>query len=237
MSRSAMNGFTTWACAAACALWWSIAPTSAPAGEPTRSVAAEELLPLRPQSARFVIDQGDNAGRKITVRIRADDERWRVDHAHLKDRCVHRADGGALMMSSSVVEADDSELRFTPAVVLLPATLEQGKPITSRAKVRVMNQKGDREKAHGDYTHVVELLGACEAKTPAGRFDVWRVRETERFDLGLASVRVVTTTCYAPGTGIVTQQVEKKVTKLGLFTSTQAYHVSLHEAWQRTDAE
>jgi len=195
------------------------------------SVTAAQLLPLREAEARFVVTAGKDKGRVINATLERDDEGWRLDMGKMKDRRLRAAKDGAVTMPWTEVEDSDSTLRFSPAAQVLPAKLTKGKAVKTDGRVRISNIAGDRNKASGKFERTVTLIGRQRVTTPAGAFDAHNVRAVEKFDLGLADVLVTTDTHYAPGTGIVRQHVVSKVTKLGLFTSTEKTTIALQKPW------
>lgn len=193
-------------------------------------VHSHDLMPLKSRTATFKKTEGDDEGQKsILTLTNQGDGIWSLHQEGEFREALQQDDDGAILLISSRVKQDDSLLQFTPAVAKLPATLEPGKPVTVKANVRVTALSDGDEKASGSYSSTIELIGKCRMKVPAGEFDTYMVRTTEKFSFDLATVVVVTSTAYVLDVGPIYRRQEKTVNTLGLFPETTVTTFALDE--------
>lgn len=123
---------------------------------------------------------------------------------------------GRLVLNRSADFEDHVTTSFTPAMVVLPAMLEVGKPVVSEFEmvVRPMENPGSI-KAQGKAKNTVELVRFERVRTKEGEFIAARVRTKLEADLNPAKVVNTTTSWFVPELGVVAEQEIQRVTALG----------------------
>lgn len=125
-------------------------------------------------------------------------------------------DQGRLVLNRSADFEDRVTTSFTPAMVVLPAKLEVGKPVVSEFEmvVRPMENPGT-VKARGRAKNTVELVRFERVRTKEGEFIAARVRTKLEAELNPAKVVNTTTSWFVPELGVVMEQEIQRVTALG----------------------
>ncbi|MBL0869116.1 MAG: hypothetical protein IBJ18_00900 [Phycisphaerales bacterium] len=124
---------------------------------------------------------------------------------------------GRLVLSRSADFEDRVTTSFTPAMVVLPAVLEVGKPVVSEFEMVVRPMENQSTiKAQGKAKNTVELVRFERLRTKEGEFIAARVRTKLEADLNPAKVVNTTTTWFVPELGVVAEQEIQRVTALGL---------------------
>jgi hypothetical protein len=123
---------------------------------------------------------------------------------------------GRLVLNRSADFEDRVTTSFTPAMVVLPAKLEVGKPVVSEFEmvVRPMENPGT-VKARGRAKNTVELVRFERVRTKEGEFIAARVRSKLEAELNPAKVVNTTTSWFVPELGVVMEQEIQRVTALG----------------------
>lgn len=186
---------------------------------PGDAVRAEELFTLESRQVRFERSVGGRT-QEVTFEMSPHDAGWIWAAEDLRAVQLLPDEDGDIAIAREFEPGEDSDVRYDPALLMLPATLEPNQPATAESRMTVLNAKGDATRAKGTCHVTVELLGRREVEAPAGRFDCVVLRTTRRIKLDLAEVEVEIHSAYAPGTGLIRQTIDRRTRALGLFGGT-----------------
>lgn len=207
-----------------------------PGNEPDQSVSPRLLLMLRPGRRPYVrvgengelIESGDGAAGAaqaqsegesdggVVVRI----ERVRGETSFPyrlytpNDRIEHLGfDEDGAILAGAVEDLEHEALtRYDPPLPMLPAGIEPGEPMTSRADLTVLDRSNpDRQKDRGSCERTITYEADQSVITPAGRFDCLRIRSEYEADLTLATVTQTSVAWYAPRVGMVAERYREQV--------------------------
>ncbi|MEX2213677.1 MAG: hypothetical protein WD768_06095 [Phycisphaeraceae bacterium] len=185
-----------------------------------------DLIPLKERSIRIEFTEGELKGMTVDVKIAEGEKGQWVETA--KDaRILYYGDSdGSVVMGREEDFGEKVTITYEPAFVLMPKTLEAGKPFEGTTKMTVLNRGSGTKKAGGTCKYKVELVRQEKVTTPAGEFDAYLIQTTRDISLDLASVQVTVLTWHVPGQGMVASKVNQKTQALGLFGSEKV------EAWK-----
>jgi hypothetical protein len=183
---------------------------------PADTVAAKDLLALEPGKATYERTVNGRSSRVTVELTEGKDKTWTSQTEKVRTTTLV-VDDGAIAVVRDIERDDDADVRYEPAILMLPAKLEQGKPVTAEAKMTVHDGDGDGIKARGTCRVKIELLGMRSVTTPAGEFECHVIRTTRTIRLDLAHVDVVIHAAYSPEHGLVRERIERHTKALGLF--------------------
>lgn len=182
--------------------------------KPNLSFRALELQPMREGTWHFEVTEGPRAGKVLTASVKADGlNRWRYELEATHVVFFEVTENGDLTVTHEQDLGENVDVRYTPALVMLPGTLRIGQPLEDACDVVVTNLKTGGIRDRGRCVYTRELIGPA-----AERPDTWLVRCTRTLDLRLARADVTIETTYLPGEGMETERVAQETKPLGLFT-------------------
>ncbi len=190
---------------------------------PNRSFSALELQPMREGSWRFEVTEGPRTGKVLTATVKSDGlRRWRYELEATRVVFFEITENGDLTVTHEQDLEENVDVRYTPALVMLPQTLSVGQPLEDACDVVITNLKTGGIRDRGRCVYTRELIGPA-AEQP----NTWLVRCNRTLDLRLAKADVTIETVYLPGEGMVTERVAQETKPLGLFTIKKAEALKL----------
>ena len=187
--------------------------TSLPVAGP---VQARDLLRLHPTSGTFIVTVNSRpALRASYTLVPQDGGMWietldRIQITHLQAS----PEGGIDILQEQALE-EAVRVEYRPALPLLPAQLEPGKPVQSVSQMTVLNLKDGQVREKGHVTYTVELVGRQRARTPMGPIDCHILNMTRQIQLQMVSSTVTVRGAYA-NQGLMGERQIRDTKVLGL---------------------
>ena len=220
-----------------------------PAEAPSRSFAPRILLALEPGrrqylwvseegeetqdaggSAAQAAESGDgedgDASRSLRLERVADDPKYpyRLHTANGRIEHIGLGKEGSLIVGAVEDLEHEALTRYDPALPLIPADLKQDEPMTSKAKLTVLDRNNpDQERDSGSCEQTITYEADQRVITPAGQFDCLRLRTEYKAELTLATVNQTSRDWYAPRVGLVAKEHEERV---------RAFILNIDEQWR-----
>lgn len=124
---------------------------------------------------------------------------------------------GAVALVRTVEPADAVTTWFDPPMLVAPARLTPGQPVTQSFEMIVRPlARPEQIKTRGPAEVTLTLVGFARVCTPAGAWDAAHLRSELKVTLGQARVTVLTDSWLAEGVGMVAEETRERVTVLGL---------------------
>lgn len=196
-----------------------LAPTAV--ADPSLTLEAEDLVPLRTELSTWMVVEGSDAGTAFIIgRDREPDGWWRVREGDDRVLLVGEREGGGRAMRSADALPDASRSTFEPPLGMCPALLRFGERFETSAGMRVTRLESGRERDHGQASRSTEIVGRSTLTTPLGEVPAVEVRMDFDSRMRFARAQVRARRWVVPGVGPVAEEVSEEITVLGILPRT-----------------
>lgn len=196
--------------------------------EPAQSTTAADLFPLLAGN-RSIGRQIGNQGRHVlNSQLKSDAmSKWQWILEDVRVLHLLSTENGALLLTAEEEYQEAVHVTYDPPLIMLPAYLAMNQPITQRTEMTIVNRSDGSPRDHGWCTHRVELLGRWSITTSAGTFNTFVVQTQRDIELNLAQVQVTSVTSYAPGLGMIVDEIHRITRPMRLFDISQTETLEL----------
>lgn len=183
--------------------------------QPQKAVVVEHVWIGRDHSAMYEVEDTDGALGDGRMTLQGDSDSWNYARLGQRIEKLEAGEDGSLMLR----ELDNIEkgviIRFNPPVMVVPARLEPGKPVTTTARMTILERADPTNVRSSGKMKVTVVYDATQTlNTPAGRFDCHRVRLNWDADFGFGSTHSAITCYYNEKVGLVAEDYQSRTTIL-----------------------
>ncbi len=198
----------------------------------TQGIDGAWLYPLSEGAREYDILAGDDAGKRLRferTQTTGHGAQWKEvttlvdpesgEETTLRTSFQMRDADGNLVMPAVIDHGDRALTLFKPAMLIAPASLEPGEPVTVDVDMRIVDARNQNiGKEAGNATRTIEIVGTTNLHLADDRrFETVRVRITFSADLRMADAEDTINLFVVPGDGVVAQMRAETVQILRAF--------------------
>lgn len=190
-------------------------------------VTQADLLTVKQRAKRFQITVGEDEGETLRMTLTPDgDEKLTIAFQGKYRLDLLRRDGALCIDTLHLIE-NDQTVRYNSPVVLIPATVEAGRSISSRVEAVLL--EGGEVSSRGSCTHNIKRITHAEFNLPVGRLEGYLLDYEHVIHLPLADVTIELELGTDAKPGILYWRSKLIKEKLGLFGETIISQLELAE--------
>lgn len=183
----------------------------------TGPVHARDILRLLPTSGTFMVTVNSGPSLRMSYKLVSQDGRlWIETLGQMRITYMQVSPGGGIEILEERALLEGVRVEYQPALPVLPARLEPGKPLQAVSQMTVLNLKDGQVREKGHVTYTVELVGRQWTWTPMGPVNCYILNMKRQVQLRMATSTVTVQGAYAPNQGLIGEREIRDTRVLGL---------------------
>lgn len=203
---------------------------------PAERLTAGQLVELKARKASFKIVQGKEAGKCVTMRLKAPTasrDAWLLTFEGICRIFLRQTQEGALHVHRMEMLKDKKRLLFNPPFELIPEFFSPGRQIQTTGKTSIENMETGKLTNSGSYCHKIKALSRTTLGTPAGPIEGYLLQYEFQADLDYSDLELNLETGWSKNRRLVYWRTQTTVEKLGLFSETKLRALAITDGCEK----